>query len=147
MERGYGDHGDFYAEFEAFVAGAAGRLLQLAALLTAEPPADAVAARRLLSAALARTYADWRRLRGDDPYAVTRAELCTAFARTAWRHHRGRGGVLAALSPQERLVLVLRVYEGVAEEQVAALLGVPPDRVRALHHRAATALRAHRAAA
>ncbi|RSS82394.1 sigma factor-like helix-turn-helix DNA-binding protein [Streptomyces sp. WAC06614] len=144
MERGYGD---FYGEFEAFVAGAAGRLLHLATLLTAEPRDDAVAARRLLSAALARTYADWRRLRGDDPYAVTRAELCTTFARSAWRYHRGRGGVLAVLPPQERLVLALRLYEGVAEEQVAALLGVPPDRVRALYHRATAALRAHRAAA
>ncbi|MFJ3926580.1 sigma factor-like helix-turn-helix DNA-binding protein [Streptomyces sp. NPDC090022] len=135
-----------YGEFEAFVAGAAGRLLHVATLLTAEPEEDGSAARRLLSGALARTYADWRRLRGDDPYAATRAELCAAFARNAWRHHRGRGGVLAALAPPERLVLVLRVYEGVAEEQTAALLGVPPERVRVLLNRAMAGVRPHGAA-
>ncbi|WP_258025071.1 sigma factor-like helix-turn-helix DNA-binding protein [Streptomyces bambusae] len=122
-------------------------MLHLATLLTAEPKDDTAAARRLLSGALARTYADWRRLRADDPYAATRAELCTAFARSAWRHHKGRGGVLSALLPQERLVVVLRLYEGVAEEQVGALLGVPPDRVRALNHRAMSALRRGQGAA
>ncbi|MFI5981565.1 sigma factor-like helix-turn-helix DNA-binding protein [Streptomyces sp. NPDC051555] len=138
-----------HPEFEAFVAGAAGRLLHVAVLLTAEPEGAAPLARRLLSGALARTFADWRRLRGDDPYAATRAELCAAFARSAWRHHgrpRPDAGVLARLSPQERLVVVLRVYEGVAEEQTAALLGIPADRVRAVCHRAMTALRAAAAA-
>ncbi|MER5727791.1 sigma factor-like helix-turn-helix DNA-binding protein [Streptomyces sp. NPDC002138] len=120
-------------------------MLHVAVLLTAEPGDAAPTARRLLSGALARTFADWRRLRGDDPYAATRAELCAAFARSAWRHHgrpRPGGGVLARLTPQERLVIVLRVYEGVAEEQAAALLGLPADRVRAVCHRAMTALRA-----
>lgn len=84
-----------YAEFEAFVAGAAGRLLYVAVLLTGEPEA----ARRLLAGALARTYANWLRLRGDDPYDFTRQELCAAFARTGWRHHGGTG-VLARLSPR-----------------------------------------------
>ncbi|MDJ0385920.1 sigma factor-like helix-turn-helix DNA-binding protein [Streptomyces sp. G-G2] len=119
-------------------------MLHVAVLLTAEPEGDAPGARRLLSGALARTFADWRRLRGDDPYAATRAELCAAFARSAWRPHtrpRPDAGVLGRLSPQERLVIVLRVYEGVAEEQAAALLGVPPERVRAVCHRAVAALR------
>ncbi|MET9695933.1 sigma factor-like helix-turn-helix DNA-binding protein [Streptomyces sp. NPDC006529] len=125
--------------------------MHVAVLLTAEPERAAPAARRLLSGALARTFADWRRLRGDDPYAATRAELCAAFARSAWRHHArlrpgAEAGVLARLSPQERLVIVLRVYEGVAEEQAAALLGIPADRVRAVCHRAMTALRAAAAA-
>ena len=43
----------------------------------------------------------------------------------AWRHRRPRGGALDRLTPQERLVLVLRLYEGVAEEQAAAQLGLP----------------------
>ncbi|CAM5561660.1 DNA-directed RNA polymerase sigma-70 factor [Streptomyces avidinii] len=142
------DHGPGpYAEFEAFVAGAAGRLLRVAILLTAEPDtgapgaADAPAARRLLGSALARTYADWRRLRGDDPYDYTRQELCAAFARSGRRHHGG-SGVLARLGPLERLVLVLRIYEGVAEEVTAAQLGLPPERVRALCNRAVAELRA-----
>ncbi|MFM9372132.1 sigma factor-like helix-turn-helix DNA-binding protein [Streptomyces sp. Da 82-17] len=119
-------------EFESFVAGAGGRLLHVATLLTAEPPDANPRARALLTAALAHTYASWDRLRGDDPYDRTRQELAARFARTAWRAHRGRGGVLAALTPQERLVVVLRLGEGVAEEQVAALLGLPVERVRAV---------------
>ncbi|MFG2877723.1 sigma factor-like helix-turn-helix DNA-binding protein [Streptomyces sp. NPDC048337] len=130
-----------YAEFEAFVAGAAGRLLYVAVLLTGEPES----ARRLLAGALARTYANWRRLRGDDPYDFTRQELCSAFARTGRRHHGG-SGVLARLSPQERLVLVLRIYEGVAEEVTAAQLGLPVERVRVLCNRAVAVLRAREAA-
>ncbi|MGW1769611.1 sigma factor-like helix-turn-helix DNA-binding protein [Streptomyces sp. NPDC002073] len=127
-------------EFEAFVAGAAGRLLHAATLLTTEPDDANPAARELLAGALARTYAHWDRLRGDDPYAHARRELCAAFARAAWRHRRGRGGVLTRLTPRLRLVLVLRLYEGMAEEQIGALLGLPPDRVRALAARAATLL-------
>ncbi|MFJ6794699.1 sigma factor-like helix-turn-helix DNA-binding protein [Streptomyces sp. NPDC091268] len=134
-----------YVEFEAFVAGAAGRLLRVAVLLTAEPEDDAPLARSLLGGALARTYADWRRLRGDDPYDHTRQELCAAYARVAWRHHGGTG-VLARLAPAERLALVLRIYEGVAEEVTAAQLGLPVDRVRALCNRAVAALRAREAA-
>ncbi|MET9469751.1 sigma factor-like helix-turn-helix DNA-binding protein [Streptomyces sp. NPDC006544] len=141
------DHGPGpYAEFEAFVAGAAGRLLRVAILLTAEPDtgaagaADAPAARGLLGDALARTYANWRRLRGDDPYDHTRQELCAAFLRTGRRHHGG-SGVLARLGPLERLVLVLRIYEGVAEEVTAAQLGLPPERVRALCNRSVAQLR------
>ncbi|MFE9394461.1 sigma factor-like helix-turn-helix DNA-binding protein [Streptomyces flavidovirens] len=141
-------------EFEAFVAGAAGRLLHAATLLTAEPPDDNARARQLLTAALARTYADWERLRGEDPYDHTRQELAARFARTTWRYHQhGRlcaphhrepaagGGVLERLTPQERLVLVLRLYEGVAEEQTAAQLGLPAERVRAICTRATAAMR------
>ncbi|WP_156723297.1 sigma factor-like helix-turn-helix DNA-binding protein [Streptomyces apocyni] len=135
-------------EFEAFVAGAAGRLLHAATLLTAEPPDDSPRARRLLTAALAHTYACWDRLRGDDPYEHARQELATRFARGGWhaelaaslRRRGGGTGVLARLSPQERLVLVLRFYEGVAEEQTAAQLGLPRERVRALTLRGMSAL-------
>ncbi|GLV80609.1 DNA-directed RNA polymerase sigma-70 factor [Streptomyces lavendulae subsp. lavendulae] len=146
-------------EFEAFVAGAAGRLLHVAVLLTAEPlyaaPAGASggasgrtpaataapAARRILASALARTYAHWERLRGDDPYDHTRQELCAAYARTARRLPPGTG-VLARLGPLERLVLVMRVYEGVAEEVTAAQLGLTPERVEAVCNRAVATMRA-----
>ncbi|KIF01682.1 RNA polymerase [Streptomyces sp. RSD-27] len=127
-------------EFEAFVAGAAGRLLHVAVLLTAEPPARAFAAHRILAGALARTYAHWERLRGDDPYDHTRQEVCAAYARTARRLPPG-SGVLAPLSPPQRLVLVMRVYEGVAEEVTAAQLGLAPERVEALRNRAVAVLR------
>lgn len=205
-------------EFEAFVAGAGGRLLHAAALLTGEPPQRCPAAEDLLIHALARTYAAWDTLRGEDPYDRARQELAARFACTAWRYRTapwrtpppagtttgdrgggtdggrdggadggrdggadragrgsgtdgsrkadggagtagavrdwfrrirfrrnrpgtGRGGwsgggLLDRLTPQERLVLVLRIREGVAEEQAAAVLGLPPDRVRALCNRA-----------
>lgn len=128
-------------EFDAFVAGAAGRLLHAATLLTAEPPSANPHAQQLLTAALAHTYAEWDRLRGEDPYDRTRQELASRFARSAWRYHRVRGGVLDRLTPQERLILVLRLYEGVAEEQTAALIGLPVERVRAICARAIATMR------
>ncbi|GAA2480053.1 sigma factor-like helix-turn-helix DNA-binding protein [Streptomyces gobitricini] len=128
-------------DFETYVAGAAGRLLHAATLLTTEPPGRAPRAQALLTAALGATYARWDRLRGEDPYALTRHELATRFARAAWRFHRPRGGVLSPLAPLERLVVVLRLYEGVAEEQTAALLGLPVERVRATCARSVTTLR------
>ncbi|MFD4972601.1 sigma factor-like helix-turn-helix DNA-binding protein [Streptomyces sp. NPDC058424] len=134
-------------EFEAFVAGAAGRLLHAATLLTAEAPGDNPRARRLLTLALAHTYACWDRLPGEDPYNHARRHLAARFAREAWHQRGGPGharrrppGALAALTPQERLIIVLRLYEGVAEEQAAALLGLPTDRVRAICDRAITTL-------
>ncbi|WP_318214199.1 sigma factor-like helix-turn-helix DNA-binding protein [Streptomyces sp. SCL15-6] len=135
-------------EFEAFVAGAAGRLLGAATLLTAEPPDDNPGARRLLALSLAHTYACWDGLRGEDPYDRARQYLATRFAREAWHRHGGAlgltrrrpAGALGGLTPQERLVLVLRLYEGVAEEQVAALLALPVERVRTVHERAMAAL-------
>ncbi|MFI5802586.1 sigma factor-like helix-turn-helix DNA-binding protein [Streptomyces sp. NPDC051561] len=128
-------------EFEAFVAGAAGRMLHAATLLTAEPADANPRAQQLLAASLATTYARWEGLRGEDPYDRTRQELSARFARTAW-HHRAwrrrdrRGGLLESLTPQERLIVVLRLYEGVQEEQTAAQLGLPVQRVRAICARA-----------
>jgi hypothetical protein len=145
-------------EFGAFVAGAAGRLLNSATLLTAEAPDGNPRARRLLTFALAHTYARWDGLRGEDPYDIARQELTARFAHQAWHQwhlwrpwHRYGGpgrarasapGVLAALTPHERLVVVLRMYEGVAEEQVAAQLGLPAERVHTVCDRA-TALLLH----
>ncbi|MEU9124029.1 sigma factor-like helix-turn-helix DNA-binding protein [Streptomyces sp. NPDC048506] len=132
-------------EFESFVAGAAGRLLHTATLLTGEPASrPAPAAEELLTHALACTYAGWDGLRGEDPYERTRQEMAARFAHTARRYRRPRGGLLDRLSPQERLVLVLRLYEGVAEEQTAAQLGLPAERVQALCLRAVAELRSRR---
>ncbi|SNS52291.1 sigma factor-like helix-turn-helix DNA-binding protein [Actinacidiphila glaucinigra] len=124
------------AEFEAFAAGAAGRLLHVAALLTG----DRTEGTELLCAALSRTYADWFRMRGEDPYAFTRAEIVRRFAQRPW-WRRPRGGVLGTLNVRERLVIVLRLYEGIAEEQAAAQLGMPSERVRTITLRATAVLR------
>ncbi|MER5543330.1 sigma factor-like helix-turn-helix DNA-binding protein [Streptomyces sp. NPDC002589] len=142
-------------EFEAFVAGAAGRLLHAATLLTAEAPDANPRARRLLAHALAHTYARWDRLHGEDPYDCARQYLATRFARATWHQYvhqylhpyvafgRARPdprSPLAALTPQERLILVLRLYEGVAEEQTAALLGLPTERIHTMCDRATATL-------
>lgn len=124
-------------EFEAFTAGAAGRLLHAATLLTG----DRDEAERLLVASLAGTYADWYRLRGEDPYARTQQDLALRFARRAWRYRRPRGGPLDRLAPRERLALVVRIYEGVAEEQAAAQLGMATERLRTLCLRAIATMR------
>lgn len=136
-------------EFQAFVAGAAGRLLHTATLLTAEPGDANPRARRLLTLSLAHTYATWDRLHGEDPYDSTRQQLAVRFQRSAWHQYGGLGrlrpspapdSVLARLTPHERLILVLRLYEGVAEEQTAALLGLPVERVRVICARATATL-------
>lgn len=130
-------------EFESFVGGAGGRLLRAATLLTGEDPLEAPRALRLVTAALAATFADWDRLRGEDPYDRARGEIAARFARTHWLGRRGRAGVLAPLTGRERLVLVLRLCEGVGDEQTAALLGLPVERVRGISARAVrTMLRA-----
>ncbi|MFE5796996.1 sigma factor-like helix-turn-helix DNA-binding protein [Streptomyces sp. NPDC056503] len=140
-QRSRSEHAARAGEFDAFVAGAAGRLLHVATLLTTETRARNPYARALLTAALAHTYAVRDRGRDEDPYALTRDGLALRFARTAWRHRTGRGGILGVLTPQERLVLVLRLYEGVPEEQTAALLGLPEARVRAVCARAVARMR------
>ncbi|MFF8384291.1 sigma factor-like helix-turn-helix DNA-binding protein [Streptomyces kanasensis] len=130
--------------FGAFVAGTAGRLLHVATLLTSEPARPSGAnphAQRLVAAAFGATYAHWDRLRDEDPYVYARRELAVRFARAARRFRRGRGGPLSALTPRERLAVVLRLYEGLYEEQVAALLGLSVERVRALCEHAVGTLR------
>lgn len=118
------------------MAGAAGRLLHAATLLTGDPKA----AERLLCGALAHTYRDWHRLRAEDPYDHTRAELVRRFAHRPWWRRPG-GGVLGRLTARERLIVVLRLYEGVDDEQAAAQLGLPTERVQAVCLRASAALR------
>ncbi|AZM60350.1 MULTISPECIES: sigma factor-like helix-turn-helix DNA-binding protein [unclassified Streptomyces] len=143
MARHVSDNASRAREFEAYVAGAGSRLLHTATLLTAETPDANPRARRLLTHALAHTYACWDRLHGEDPYDHTRQYLATRFANSAWHELGGLlrsrprpGGPLATLPPQERLVLVLRLHEGVAEEQTAALLGLPAERIRTIFNRA-----------
>lgn len=85
-------------EFEAFVAGAGGRLTQTATLLTAESHEENPRARRLLTHALAHTYACWDRLHGEDPYDHARRHLAIRFADTAWYQYAPLAGP-AAISP------------------------------------------------
>lgn len=127
-------------EFTTFTAGAGGRLLHAATLLTG----DAAEGERLLTSALAVTFADWFRLHGEDPYVRTRQELAQRFLRAHRRYRRASGGTLDRLPPAERLALVLRVCEGVAEEQSAAQLGMPTERMRTHYLRAMALMRSRR---
>jgi hypothetical protein len=127
------------AEFAAFTAGAAGRLLHAATLLAGDPEA----ADRLLTATLAHVYANWFRMRAEDPYEQARSELVRRFAYRPW-WQRPRGGTLDRLSGQERLIVMMRFFEGVAEEQVAAQLGLPAERVRTICAHATATLRSRR---
>jgi len=129
------------AEFAVFAAGAGGRLLHAALLLTGDPEA----AEDLLTAVLARVYADWFRMRAEDPYEAARCELFRRFFYRPW-WRRPRGGVLGRLSAQERLVVTMRYFEGVAEEQTAAQLGLPAERIRTISARATATLRSSDAA-
>ncbi|HEY9438617.1 MAG TPA: sigma factor-like helix-turn-helix DNA-binding protein, partial [Streptomyces sp.] len=126
-------------EFEDFAAGAGALLLRTAGLLAGD------GAEALLTSALARTYAEWDGLRGDDPYDRARRILAVRFSYGAWhRHlprHRPHGGPLDGLSTRQRLVLVLWLHEGLAPEQTAAVLGMTEERVRAVCARAVDAMR------
>ena len=49
---------------------------------------------------------------------------------------------LARLSPQQRVVVVLRIVEDLSEEQTATLLGIPAGTVKSRLSRALAVLRA-----
>jgi RNA polymerase sigma-70 factor (sigma-E family) len=49
---------------------------------------------------------------------------------------------LGRLAPKQRVVLVLRIYEDLSEEQTASMLGIPPGTVKSRLSRALGALRA-----
>ena len=120
----------------------------------------------LASLALAKTYAAWRRIRRDDPYAYARRCLVNAQIDRV-RRHRGRevltdappeqsttpdleragqrrelADLLARLSDKERRVVVLRYYLDASEAQVAAELGVSVGTVKSTASRALAKLRA-----
>jgi hypothetical protein len=126
------------AEFADFVAGAGGRLLHSALLLTGDP----AAADRLLTGALARLYAHWPEPAGEDPYERARAELFVRYGYRPWR--RPRGGPLDGLTARQRLVVTMRYFEGIGEEQTAAMLGMACERVALIAARGSARLRSRR---
>ena len=120
----------------------------------------------LASLALSRTFAKWRRIRRDDPYAYARRCLVNAQIDRV-RRSRGRevltdapperstshdldgsdrrrelATLLAVLSERERRVVVLRYYLDVSEAQVAVELGVSVGTVKSTASRALAKLRA-----
>lgn len=121
----------------------------------------------LASLALSRTYAVWRRIRRDDPYAYARRCLVNAqIDRVRRARHRRElltdappeqttspdldrsaqrrelAALLATLSDKERRVVVMRYYLDASEAQVAADLGVSVGTVKSTASRALAKLRA-----
>jgi RNA polymerase sigma-70 factor (sigma-E family) len=148
--------------FAAFAAANGRRLRHAARLLTG----DDHRAEDLVQTALARTYLRWDRIRSDDPMAYVRRVLYTAHAewwRRRWRHEYPTGAVperpgtadlaadhaerdrmrlaLAALTPRERAVVVLRYYEDLGERETAEVLGVAVGTVKSTCARALAKLR------
>ncbi len=129
---------------------------------------DRAAAQDLVQGALLRVYGSVRR-RGeapDDWYAYLRRAVVNEYVRT--RRLRSSSEVvtdtvperpvadcpedriadraqlwaaLGALSPRQRAVLVLRYYEGLADGEIAALLGCREASVRSLASRGLAAMR------
>jgi RNA polymerase sigma-70 factor (sigma-E family) len=148
-------------DFERYVARRYSALLRTAYLLTG----DSYAAEDLVQTALARAWLAWPRIRepaGVDTY-VRRVLVNTQ--RSFWRRRRvqellvgsvperqsGIGATsdlhqvmwaaLADLPRQQRATLVLRYYEGLANPEIAEVLGVSAGTVKSNASRALAALR------
>ncbi|MCY1139275.1 SigE family RNA polymerase sigma factor [Actinoplanes sp. Pm04-4] len=149
------------AEFSEFAAAGFHRLRRAAFLLTGNEQQAEDAAQ----AALVKTYAAWRRVRRQDPYAYAR-KVMVNHLKDQWRrplrehahdHLPERASaqdvagdvtdqrwLLAALSDladRERAVVVLRHYFDLSEKEVAAELGVAVGTVKSLNSRALSKLR------
>jgi RNA polymerase sigma-70 factor (sigma-E family) len=151
------------AEFTAFVVEHADHLLRTAWLLTG----DAHRAEELVQETLVRTYVAWTRAHDGDPLAYARRVLANLRV-DVWRRRRrevlvspdrlpeaaGAGGqgaaddrdqlvrALAALTPRQRRIVVLRHYAGLSETEVADDLGISVGAVKSIGSRALAALRA-----
>ena len=148
--------------FASFVAARGPALRRLAWLLTA----DRDGAEDLVQEALARAYPRWHRIADGAHEAYVRAAVRSIWIDT-WR--RGRGirlvpwpdadppdpaepaadptlrlsldRALARLTPRQRTVLVLRYYEDLSHEQVAAAMGCSVSTSKSQTHHALARLR------
>lgn len=150
-------------EFSAFVVTAQARMVRVGELLTG----DRGRGEDLAQHGFAQAYAAWRRIREGDPEAYVRR--CIVNAHTDWWRHRSwreqptavlperpdasdviaamadREVVLRALSRltmRERIVLVLRYYLDLSEQQIAAELQIAPGTVKSASARGLAKLRA-----
>jgi RNA polymerase sigma-70 factor (sigma-E family) len=144
-------------EFTEFVAGALPRLLRFGHVLTGNP----AAAEDLVQTALGRSLRAWRAHRIGDPHAYVRKAMVNAYA-SSWRR-RGvvevvtsdpagrmpdvdetqrvddRDAVwraLLILPPRQRAVIVLRYYEDLSEQEIAAVMGTSAGTVKSQSARA-----------
>jgi DNA-directed RNA polymerase specialized sigma24 family protein len=134
------------SDFADFVAGSSRRLLGLAYLLSA----DRALADRLLEDALDRTYRHWPAVSRDGvPEAHVRQLLVDSIARRRSRRRPVSApdpdgvptmSAVAGLPTAQRVVLVLRYFEGLDDVQAAAVMGCSVKSVRHLQTRAISRL-------
>jgi RNA polymerase sigma-70 factor (sigma-E family) len=149
-------------EFAGFVATHSRRLLHIAELLVG--PGDA---EDLVQGVLLRMYRRWTKIEQHEPIGYARRALANA-ATDRWRRRRftevlveavpdgadasrapadtnaDRDSVLRALTsltPRERAVVVLRYFEDLREDQIAADLGIAVGTVKSTQSRALAKLR------
>ncbi|WP_283132877.1 SigE family RNA polymerase sigma factor [Rhizohabitans arisaemae] len=147
--------------FARYVTERHDRLCRMAYLLTR----DWATAEDLVQTALAKAWAAWRRIEGDpDPY-VYRIVVNThiSWSRRLWRRevpteslpeaagipdfagrvaeHDALWQAIGTLSARQRAVIVLRYYEDMTTEQVAAALGCSIGTVKTQLSRALARLR------
>jgi RNA polymerase sigma-70 factor (sigma-E family) len=148
--------------FTAFVEARGLGLLRFATAVTG----DRHQAEDLLQGALERAYGKWSRVAGrGDPERYVKQSIVNA-ARDGWRKQKrhpevyglGEGsgtylpfdevitrdvvrGALASLPPRQRLVVVLRYWEGMTEAETADLMGISVGTVKSQAHRAMKTLR------
>ena len=149
--------------FAQFVEARERALQRTAYLLTG----DWALAEDLVQTALARTWPRWERIRQrDDPEIYVRRVMVNTW--TTWKRRRWRGerpsaavpdtaaggdmaeevtvriglrGALGSLTPRQRAVLVLRVYDDLPEAQVAYVLNCAVGTVKATMSQALAKLR------
>jgi RNA polymerase sigma-70 factor (sigma-E family) len=151
------------AEFAEFANGAFYRLRRAALLMTGNEQQAEDAAQ----SALVKTYASWRRVKRQDPYAYSR-QIMVNHLKDQWRRpiredpqgfeslpepaavndfaddvtaRRWVIAALAKLADRERAVVVLRHYLDLSEKEVAAELGIAIGTVKSLNYRALAKLR------
>jgi RNA polymerase sigma-70 factor (sigma-E family) len=148
-------------EYRDFVLAASGTLFRTAFVLTN----DRHLAEDLVQQALIKVWRYWERVReADDEYSYARRIVFTSYSRTHRRRRvrevlgestveaiaqdqddvgdrDGLRRALAALSPTQRAVLVLRFYEDLTAEQAANALGCSVGTVKSRTSRALQQLR------
>jgi RNA polymerase sigma-70 factor (sigma-E family) len=145
-------------EFTRWARARQGHLLRASLLLTG----DRQRAEDLVQEALTKVAMRWDRLRTTNPDAYARAVMY--HDSVSWwrkRRHEVLGAydveagaaapeperrillleALRALTPRQRAVIVLRYFEDLTEQQVAALLGISVGTVKSQAHKALTHLR------
>jgi len=148
--------------FEEFVAAGSPRLLRAAYLLSG----DWGRAEDLVQGALVKTWLHWSRLRDHqaaEAYArVVLMRMYTRSSRRRWFGETPAGDLpepaapdlharyddrddvmrrLNSLPPRTRAAIVLRFFEDMTEQQIAAVLGCPAGTVKSLLSRGLAALR------